>query len=158
MADPVGTTPFKYVTVDQDDDELVIEAGLRAPNDVKAVVSESDEGASPVDDEAKPAHVHEQTSENAKAEPASGQASAATSQVAATLQAAAATSQTAATLQSAAAGKGPSDKKRAKEADAAYRETTLDDLKHEPMPKMQRAVLAGIAVLVIVFVAYVLFF
>ena len=145
MADPVGTTPFKYVTVDQDDDELVIEAGLRAPNDVNAVVSESDEGASPIDDEANPAHVHAQTSENAKAEPASGQAAAATSQVAATLQAA-------------TAGKGPSDKKRAKEADAAYRETTLDDLKHEPMPKMQRAVLAGIAVLVIVFVAYVLFF
>ena len=145
MADPVGTTPFKYVTVEQDDDELVIEAGLRTPNDVKAVVSESDEGASPVDDEAKPAHVHVQTSENAKAETASAQA-------------AAATSQAAATLQSAAAGKGPSDKKRAKEADAAYRETTLDDLKHEPMPKMQRAVLAGIAVLVIVFVAYVLFF
>ena len=154
MADPVGTTPFKYVTVDQDDDELVIEAGLRAPNDVKAVVSEADEGASPIDDEANPAHVHAQTSENAKAETASGQAAAATSQSAAAV----ATSQTAATLQSAAAGKGPSDKKRAKEADAAYRETTLDDLKHEPMPKMQRAVLAGIAVLVIVFVAYVLFF
>ena len=115
MADPVGTTPFKYVTVDQDDDELVIEAGLRAPNDVKAVVSESDEGASPVDDEAKPAHVHAQTSENAKAEPASGQASAATSQVAATLQAAAATSQ------SAAAGKGPSDKKRANASFLAVR-------------------------------------
>ena len=52
----------------------------------------------------------------------------------------------------------PSAEKPAEQVNDAFRETTLDDLDHEPMPKMQRAVLLGIAVLVIAFVAYVLFF
>ena len=92
MADSVEQATFKYVTIEQDDDELVITAGSHAPEAPAKEESVSGAVATTVDDV------------------------------------------------------------------GAFRETTLDDLEHEPMPKMQRAVLLGIAVLVIVFVAYVLFF
>ena len=110
------TTSFKYVTVEQDDSELVIMAGSREPDSVVAA---------PCDDAGMPAY------EQAKA-----------------------------TEKSASATKSskPLAEKPADAADDGYRETTLDDLDHEPMSKMQRAVLLGIAVLVIVFIAYVLFF
>ena len=58
----------------------------------------------------------------------------------------------------AATAQGMPAGKPAEAADGAYRETTLEDLDREPMSKMQRAVLVGIAVLVVAFVAYVLFF
>lgn len=58
----------------------------------------------------------------------------------------------------AATAQGMPAGKPAEAADGAYRETTLEDLDREPMSKMQRAVLIGIAVLVVAFVAYVLFF
>ena len=106
---------FKYVTIEQDDSELVIVAGSHDPG-------LSVESRRNVD-----TPTQSQNRAVKKVEPADRGA------------------------------KPSAEKSSEKEADT-YRETTLDDLDHEPMSKMQRAVLLGIAVLVVVFVVYVLFF
>ena len=115
MARSQKTPSFKYVTVEQDDSELVIVAGSHGSDSADVLRQDADVSE----------QVHDQ-----------------------------------------AASKGGSTEKNEKvsarkpteKADDSYHETTLDDLNHEPMSKMQRAVLLGIAVLVVVFVAYMLFF
>ena len=115
MARSQKTASFKYVTIEQDDSELVIVAGSQESDSADIYRYDTE--------------VHEQEGNRM-----AGNDGFTEKKV------------------NAPAGK-PQEK-----ADDAYHETTLDDLDHEPMSKMQRAVLVGIAVLVVVFVAYVLFF
>lgn len=135
MADQVEPASFKYVRIEREDDELVIEAGLRDSNaagskgrascaqtssiDGLDVQTSSIDGSDAVDSERDQVVPEASPTDSADAR--------------------------------------PSDK-RAEDSGDAFHGTTLDDLGREPMPKMQRAVLLGIAALVIAFAIYVLFF
>lgn len=135
MADLVEPTSFKYVRIEQEDDELVIEAGLRDSNAARPKGRASDVQHSSIDGsssqsssiDGSDAVDSERDQRIPEAPPAN-----------------------------------PEDAHpggmRAEDSGDAFHGTTLDDLGREPMPKMQRAVLLGIAALVIAFAIYVLFF
>lgn len=115
MARSQKTASFKYVTIEQDDSELVVVAGSQGSDSADV-------------------HRYDTDMLGQESNRIAGNNGFAEKKV------------------NAPVGK-PQEK-----ADDTYHETTLGDLDHEPMSKMQRAVLLGIAVLVVVFVAYVLFF
>lgn len=125
MADQVEQASFKYVRIEQEDDELVIEAGLRDSNAAGSKGRASDAQTSSID--GSDAVDSERDQVVPEAPPTN-----------------------------------PEDTRpggmRAEDSGDAFHGTTLDDLGHEPMPRMQRAVLLGIAALVIAFAIYVLFF
>lgn len=135
MADQVEPASFKYVRIEQEDDELVIEAGLRDSNaagskgrasDVQhSSIDGSDAEASSIDgSDAVDFERDQRIPEAPPANPVDARP----------------------------------DGMRAEDSGDAFHGTTLDDLGHEPMPRMQRAVLLGVAALVVAFAIYVLFF
>lgn len=145
MADQVEQASFKYVRIEQEDDELVIEAGLRHSNAAGPKGRASDAQSSPIDG------LSSQTSsiDGSDAQTSSIDGSDAVDSERDQVVPEAPTT-------------NPEDARpggeRAEDSGDAFHGTTLDDLGREPMPKMQRAVLLGIAALVIAFAIYVLFF
>lgn len=129
MANAEESMTFKHITIEPEDDELVVRVGSLVEQATKQISSELS-AEQPARKEQTPAQVPTQSPD-----------------------------QTAVNFNKVvrrAAQRRESGAKKQQVADT-YRETTLEDLKHDSMSKLQRGVLIGIGVIVIVLVAYALF-